>query len=599
MALPTDSNPHIVDIVAHETEWLAILQSIPVHATSFDIQHPHYLLAILERLADVMQAKQIIWWQLNSQGRIDACIAQSYNATLTGTEWQAAYDVATELAYTYEGPTRIKRNMSMRDDPLQQARQFLMMLDDAAFAYLIPAHEVSSRDGVSGGLLTIVEPQRINIGYVVAFARQLAMFTRQAALEQQSVELEAMTGELAESFEMLRQVVKLLTIDKAWDHRIYDILNHLRNILGMSRAYTYRLDRNDKTVFKVKHETYIAGVLPPSNTDLCVVSAREFAVLKTVPKIFGVPDDFKTPLADRLQAEGVVYYLAMGIVHESELVGVFVLDDLFQTHDIHPIRSLALDTIREAIAIAMARKMALATLEAHSDDLEQRNAALKTFSSLVAHDIKAPLVRIRQDLRKIKPENIETTVNSIYYRIADLELMIKRLESLAKAYKTRALSLVETHFALTDAVNRLRPILEEDRVELIVPHTLSLTVGYQEWVTEIFYNLLLNAAESFPADHQPRTIYVAEAPSSDGDLVQLIIADTSIGFSEQQIDRLNNLFASQHSTYDQRGLGLTLVHQLVMRMGGTITLLTTPQRGSTFWFTLPRFDASNAIATGW
>ena len=74
-----------------------------------------------------------------------------------------------------------------------------------------------------------------------------------------------------------------------------------------------------------------------------------------------------------------------------------------------------------------------------------------------------------------------------------------------------------------------------------------------------------------------------------GDLITVEIADTGIGMTKDQLDRLFNSFVQADSSttrkYGGTGLGLTISKQLAIMMGGDVTVKSIINEGTTFIFT--------------
>jgi signal transduction histidine kinase/ActR/RegA family two-component response regulator len=84
---------------------------------------------------------------------------------------------------------------------------------------------------------------------------------------------------------------------------------------------------------------------------------------------------------------------------------------------------------------------------------------------------------------------------------------------------------------------------------------------------------------------------VTVTADGDADAVTIAVTDTGIGMTGEQLDRLFSPFqqaeASTTRRYGGTGLGLSIVDGLVERMGGRVTVRSTPGTGTTFTVTLP------------
>ncbi|MFN7506901.1 MAG: response regulator, partial [Limnobacter sp.] len=69
------------------------------------------------------------------------------------------------------------------------------------------------------------------------------------------------------------------------------------------------------------------------------------------------------------------------------------------------------------------------------------------------------------------------------------------------------------------------------------------------------------------------------------------VHDTGAGLSKSQVERIFEKFAQGDSSvsrvYGGTGLGLSIARELVIRMGGQISVESTPGAGSCFWFSVP------------
>src|SRR5262245_5193213 len=124
-------------------------------------------------------------------------------------------------------------------------------------------------------------------------------------------------------------------------------------------------------------------------------------------------------------------------------------------------------------------------------------------------------------------------------------------------------------------------------LDVKIPDVLPPVMGDELRLKQILINLLSNASKFTPENGQLRV----RAEPRGSDRIAIIVSDTGIGMTEEEVERALQPFTQIHSTYTRNeegtGLGLPIARALVLRHGGTFPVASTPAVGTTVTFTLP------------
>ncbi|HMF01126.1 MAG TPA: ATP-binding protein [Terriglobia bacterium] len=151
---------------------------------------------------------------------------------------------------------------------------------------------------------------------------------------------------------------------------------------------------------------------------------------------------------------------------------------------------------------------------------------------------------------------------------------------------------------------QLRTVLEEVMKVLSIrtsPSTLQLScdvradtpdllMGDPTRLRQVLLNLAGNAVK-FTSRGKVIIRVRPEAMTNDEAMLLFAVSDTGIGISPDKQKLIFDAFAQADTSttrkYGGTGLGLTISNQLVQLMGGRIAVESQPQKGSTFYFTIP------------
>lgn len=105
---------------------------------------------------------------------------------------------------------------------------------------------------------------------------------------------------------------------------------------------------------------------------------------------------------------------------------------------------------------------------------------------------------------------------------------------------------------------------------------------------QVLINLIVNAMQAMP---QGGTLTIGLHLHNNR--VQLSVSDTGCGIAPEHIPKLFTPFFSTKEVGEGTGLGLTAVHGIIEEHQGSITVDSTPQKGTTFHIHLPVYQSNS------
>ncbi len=124
---------------------------------------------------------------------------------------------------------------------------------------------------------------------------------------------------------------------------------------------------------------------------------------------------------------------------------------------------------------------------------------------------------------------------------------------------------------------------EDERAEIIFeshPESLEVTADKDQLI-RIFGNLIKNGLQAIPSDREGEIRITLEI---NDDWVTICIKDNGMGIPK---DRLNKIFVPNFTTKSSgAGLGLAMVKEMVVGMGGQVWFETQQNTGTTFYLKL-------------
>ncbi len=274
--------------------------------------------------------------------------------------------------------------------------------------------------------------------------------------------------------------------------------------------------------------------------------------------------------------------LALGLVWQSELAPNPVLVLRVDTGTLAFLLGILVTILGTAgLVISAAGRRQHLRAEARNKS-EQADAWLR-FIRRLDHELKNPLTAIRAGLASLGSDGNAPTLATVRTQVDRLARLTADLRKLADL-ETQPVEQepVDLEALLTEvvAVARERPEANDCRLRLGLPQApwpLPPVSGDRDLLFLAMHNLVDNAIKfSRPED----TIEIRAF--EDGPSVAVQVADTGPGVSEQDLPHLGEELYRGSGAHgiEGSGMGLALVHAIVKRHNGTITIRSRIAQGT-------------------
>ncbi|HVH44604.1 MAG TPA: ATP-binding protein [Labilithrix sp.] len=224
----------------------------------------------------------------------------------------------------------------------------------------------------------------------------------------------------------------------------------------------------------------------------------------------------------------------------------------------------------------------------------ERMASVGQLVASVAHEINNPLAYIDGNVEVVMEalEN-EDEAPELVTALADARAGVERIKVIVR--DLRVLSRIDDetreptdlHAVLEAALQMANNELRHHAQVIRELGTVPLVSANGVRLTQVFLNLLVNAAHALPVGRaSANTVTVRTSTSACGG-ARIEIEDTGTGIAPEHLERIFDPFFTTKQLGAGTGLGLSICKGIIDKLGGSIEVESRPGVGTTFTVELP------------
>jgi GAF domain-containing protein len=305
--------------------------------------------------------------------------------------------------------------------------------------------------------------------------------------------------------------------------------------------------------------------------------------------------------------------LVVPLIVRNKAIGTLSIDDIEPNAFDDEVRLLTIAAAQAAVAIENARlyeslQKSYAELERAYDELRRLDQMKSEFVQNISHELRTPLTFIKGYVELLQEGDMgelgQDQQMAIDIVAAKADVLSRLVDDIISLQQVGRAQLKREIFSLTElghaAVQAAQPSAAEAGIALYdeIPDGLPAVLGDKQRLYQVFDNLLGNALKFSNAGDTVR-VRMREEES----VIRTEVEDTGIGIPADQLARIFDRFYQVDGTTTRRrggtGLGLAIVKQYVEAHGGQVAVESELNKGSLFYFTIPKADIGDVQGGQW
>lgn len=226
------------------------------------------------------------------------------------------------------------------------------------------------------------------------------------------------------------------------------------------------------------------------------------------------------------------------------------------------------------------KRNALMTMELHKSE---KLSIVSHLAASISHEVRNPLTVTKGFLQILKTK-YKSDEDTMYLKLALDELT--NAENIITDYLNFAKPAIEKeedinlHEILISSINFLKPYANIKNITISFEGRPTFIKGSAIRINQIFLNIFKNGIEAMTNGGHLSVLLLANS-----EFAQVIIKDNGVGMTQEQLVRLGEPYFSTKE--NGTGLGMMISTNIIKSMGGFYKVYSQPQKGTTFYISLP------------
>lgn len=292
-------------------------------------------------------------------------------------------------------------------------------------------------------------------------------------------------------------------------------------------------------------------------------------------------------------------WLGVPLQIKEKTIGVMVVQDYNREDAYTENDKETLELIAFPVSRAIERRKNEEQILDYVQQLREINATKDRFFSFISHDLRGPFSSLLgfsemmlEDFENLSHEDLKKYLEIINATSRNLYNLLNNLLQFSR-FQTGRVHFKPLNCNLGELISRNVELLSGNALKKGIHLKTEAEVNEtafvdEEMISSAIQNLITNAVKFTPRNG---SVTVKCVKLEDEHEALISVSDTGVGISKDVLDKLFRIEVIHSTSGTERepgtGLGLILTREFIEKNNGRLWVESTPQKGSTFFFTLP------------